>query len=107
MIDGQNESVAGNCQDQNRDDSGNARYRLVVYGTLAPGRPNHSQLEALDGRWSPGKLRGRLHKYKGTPVVCTYHPAALLRNEAWKKDTWEDMKMLLRTMGRPIPGAKS
>ena len=55
---------------------------------------------------SMGKLRGRRHKFNGTPVVCTYHPAALLRNEAWKKDTWEDMKMLLRTMGRPIPGAK-
>ncbi|MBX9624581.1 MAG: uracil-DNA glycosylase [Gemmataceae bacterium] len=55
---------------------------------------------------SMGKLRGRLHTFNGTPVVCTYHPAALLRNENWKKDTWEDMKMLLRTMGRPIPGAK-
>jgi gamma-glutamylcyclotransferase (GGCT)/AIG2-like uncharacterized protein YtfP len=60
VIDGRDESVADNCQDQNRDDSGNARHRLVVYGTLAPGRPNHSQLEVLDGRWSPGKLRGRL-----------------------------------------------
>ena len=53
------------------------------------------------------KLRGRFHSYKNTPVLCTFHPAALLRNEAWKKDTWEDMKMLLRTMGRPIPGAQS
>jgi uracil-DNA glycosylase family 4 len=53
------------------------------------------------------KLRGKLYKYKDIPVVCTFHPAALLRNEAWKKDTWEDMKFLLRTMGRPIPGAKS
>jgi DNA polymerase len=53
------------------------------------------------------KLRGRFHQYKNTPVLCTFHPAALLRNEAWKKDTWEDMKMLLRTMGRPIPGAQS
>src|SRR5262249_9058990 len=50
-----------------------------------------------------GKLRGKLHKYKNIPVVCTFHPAALLRNEGWKKDCWEDMKMLLRTMGRPIP----
>src|SRR5437764_1320265 len=53
-----------------------------------------------------GKLRGKIHKYKDIPVVCTFHPAALLRNEAWKKDTWEDMKLLLRTMGKPIPGAK-
>ena len=54
-----------------------------------------------------GRLRGKVHKYRDVPVVCTYHPAALLRNEAWKKDTWEDMKLLLRTMGRPVPGAKS
>jgi gamma-glutamylcyclotransferase (GGCT)/AIG2-like uncharacterized protein YtfP len=60
VIGGQDENAAGNGQGQNRDDSGNAHYRLVVYGTLAPGRPNHSQLEALDGRWSPGQLRGRL-----------------------------------------------
>jgi DNA polymerase len=56
---------------------------------------------------SMGRLRGKIHKYRDVPVVCTYHPAALLRNESWKKDTWEDMKMLLRTMGRPIPGAKT
>jgi uracil-DNA glycosylase family 4 len=52
------------------------------------------------------RLRGKLYQYKDIPVVCTFHPAALLRNEAWKKDTWEDMKMLLKTMGRPVPGAK-
>lgn len=54
-----------------------------------------------------GKLRGRIHRYRDIPVICTYHPAALLRNPGWKADTWDDMKMLLRTMGRPIPGAKS
>jgi gamma-glutamylcyclotransferase (GGCT)/AIG2-like uncharacterized protein YtfP len=60
VIGGQDENAADNGQGQNRDDSGKAHHRLVVYGTLAPGRPNHSQLEALDGRWSPGQLRGRL-----------------------------------------------
>jgi DNA polymerase len=59
-----------------------------------------------------GKLRGRLHAYRGIPVVCTYHPSALLREETEgrsqkRKDTWEDMKMVLKTMGRPVPGAKS
>jgi len=53
---------------------------------------------------SMGKLRGKFHRYMDVPVVCTYHPAALLRNEGWKKDTWDDMKMLLNKMGRPIPG---
>lgn len=55
---------------------------------------------------SMGKLRGRFHNYGDIPVLCTYHPAALLRNPAWKADTWEDMKLLLKTMGRPIPNAK-
>lgn len=56
---------------------------------------------------SMGKLRGRFHRYRDIPVLCTYHPAALLRNPEWKADTWEDMKLLLRTMGRPIPGTQS
>src|SRR5262245_3423076 len=32
------------------------------------------------------KLRGTVYKYHEIPVICTFHPAALLRNEAWKKD---------------------
>lgn len=50
-----------------------------------------------------GKLRGRFHDYKGIPVLCTYHPAYLLRSPDKKKDVWEDMKVLLAKMGRPIP----
>ena len=40
------------------------------------------------------KLRGKVHDYRGYKVMVTYHPAALLRNPNWKKDTWEDMKKL-------------
>jgi uracil-DNA glycosylase len=52
-----------------------------------------------------GKLRGRFHDYQGIPVMCTYHPAFLLRGRSpqSKKDVWEDMKKLLERMGRPIP----
>ena len=53
-----------------------------------------------------GKMRGTFHDYKGIPVLATFHPAALLRNPEWKKDVWEDMKTLLRRMGRPVPGGK-
>ena len=35
--------------------------RLAVYGSLAPGRPNHGQLAHLPGRWFDGVVRGRLH----------------------------------------------
>jgi DNA polymerase len=52
-----------------------------------------------------GKLRRRFHDYRGIPVLCTYHPAYLLphRSPEKKKDVWEDMKMLLARMGRPVP----
>ena len=52
-----------------------------------------------------GKLRGRFHDWKGIPVMVTYHPAYLLPHRApeKKKDVWEDMKMLLARMGRPVP----
>ena len=46
-------------RDPNRD---RADWRLAVYGTLAPGRPNHHQLSALSGRWSEGHVRGQLHE---------------------------------------------
>lgn len=51
-----------------------------------------------------GRLRGRFHDYKGIPVLCTYHPAFLLphRNPAKKREVWEDMKVLMRRMGRPV-----
>lgn len=49
-----------------------------------------------------GKLRGQFHDYRGIPVLCTYHPAFLLRSPERKKDVWEDMKKLLARMGRPV-----
>jgi DNA polymerase len=54
---------------------------------------------------SLGKLRGKFHDWRGIPVMVTYHPAYLLphRSPEKKRDVWEDMKMLLRAMGRPIP----
>ncbi|HEX5262737.1 MAG TPA: gamma-glutamylcyclotransferase family protein [Phenylobacterium sp.] len=33
-------------------------HRLVVYGSLAPGKANHLQLAGLDGEWRPGRVRG-------------------------------------------------
>jgi len=41
-----------------------------------------------------GKLRGKWHDLGGIPLRVTYHPAALLRTDAYKKDVWEDMKLL-------------
>jgi DNA polymerase len=45
------------------------------------------------------RLRGRLHAYRGMQLLPTYHPAYLLRNPERKRDVWEDMKLLMRSMG--------
>ena len=52
----------------------------------------------LETKASIGKLRGQVHQYQGIPVVVTYHPAALLRNPAWKRPTWEDVQLARRIL---------
>jgi gamma-glutamylcyclotransferase (GGCT)/AIG2-like uncharacterized protein YtfP len=37
-----------------------AIHRLATYGSLAPGRPNHHQLDGLEGRWLAGHVNGML-----------------------------------------------
>jgi uracil-DNA glycosylase family 4 len=56
---------------------------------------------------SIGRLRGQFHRYKNIPVFCTYHPSYLLRSPDKKRDVWEDMKVLMREMGRTIPPTNS
>jgi DNA polymerase len=53
------------------------------------------------------RLRGRIHYYRGIPVVPTFHPAALLRNPAWKKPTWEDVQLLRREYDRLLAESPS
>jgi len=53
-----------------------------------------------------GKLRGKWHRYRGIPTIVTYHPSALLRNPAWKKDAWEDLQILMQAMGIKPPDRK-
>lgn len=50
-----------------------------------------------------GRMRGRFHEYDGRRVLVTYHPSYLLRNPSAKKFVWDDMQMLLKDMGLPIP----
>jgi DNA polymerase len=45
-----------------------------------------------------GALRGKVHGFHGVPLIVTYHPAALLRNEAWKRPAWEDVKLARRIL---------
>jgi DNA polymerase len=46
-----------------------------------------------------GKLRGRFYEWRGIRVMCTYHPAYLLRTPSAKQQTWEDIQMLMQAMG--------
>jgi uracil-DNA glycosylase len=43
-----------------------------------------------------GALRGKVYRYQGAKLIVTYHPAACLRNPAYKRPVWEDMQLLAR-----------
>ena len=45
-----------------------------------------------------GKLRGRVHHYRGVPVVVTYHPESLLRSAPDKAKAWADLVLALQTV---------
>jgi len=64
---------------------------IVAFGTFAA-------QTLLNSKTPIGQLRGLVHKYHGIPLVVTYHPAALLRNPAWKRPTWEDVKLARRIL---------
>jgi uracil-DNA glycosylase family 4 len=70
---------------------------LVALGAVA--------VEGLLGtRGTMRELRGRWHSYNGTPLMITYHPAYLLRNQSpsEKRKVWEDMMLVLERLGKPV-----
>jgi len=70
---------------------------LVALGAVA--------VEGLLGsRGTMRELRGRWHSYSGTPLMITYHPAYLLRNQSptEKRKVWEDMLQVLERLEKPI-----
>jgi len=59
---------------------------------LSVGRvPTQNLLKTTEGI---GRLRGRFVDYQGIPLLPTYHPSALLRDETLKRPAWEDLKLL-------------
>jgi DNA polymerase len=63
---------------------------------------------------SMGSMRGRWYEFTppGTPpgtepftckLAVTYHPAFLLRDPRQKKETWNDLKMVMRYLGWAVP----
>lgn len=70
---------------------------LVALGAVA--------VEGLLGtRAAMRELRGRWHTYNSIPLMITYHPAYLLRNQApsEKRKVWEDMLQVMERLDRPI-----
>jgi DNA polymerase len=49
------------------------------------------------------RLRGKVHQWRGTPLICTYHPAYLLRTPAQKALVWQDLLQIRRLLqtGQP------
>lgn len=50
------------------------------------------------------RLRGHWQIYRGIPLMPTYHPAYLLRNQSLseKRKVWEDMLQVMEKLGLPI-----
>jgi DNA polymerase len=70
---------------------------LVALGAVA--------VEGLLGtRATMRELRGHWHTYNSIPLMITYHPAYLLRNQApsEKRKVWEDMLQVLERLEQPI-----
>ena len=58
----------------------------------------------LDTDAAVASLRGKVHRYRGIPVVVTYHPAYLLRSLPEKAKAWEDLLFARATL-RSAAGA--
>ncbi len=70
---------------------------IVALGAVA--------VEGLLGTRAPMReLRGRWDSFNGTPLMITYHPAYLLRNQSpsEKRKVWEDMMLVLERLEKPI-----
>ncbi|MHB8419705.1 MAG: uracil-DNA glycosylase [Myxococcales bacterium] len=52
------------------------------------------------------RLRGRWREYDGIPLMPTFHPAYLLRSPGEKGKAWEDLKAVLKALGRELPAGR-
>jgi uracil-DNA glycosylase len=71
---------------------------------IALGKVAAANLLATDA--SVASMRGKVHRYRGTPLIVTYHPAYLLRNLPDKAKAWVDLLFAVRTM-RDLQGGAS
>lgn len=52
------------------------------------------------------KNHGKWMKYNDIPVMPTFHPAYLLRYKEAKRDAWNDLQMVMKVLGKTLPGRK-
>jgi DNA polymerase len=69
---------------------------------VALGRPAAQTL--LQSEVKIAAARGKLHDYRGVPLIVTYHPAYLLRTLLDKAKAWEDLCFMRRTMKQQQEG---
>jgi DNA polymerase len=93
---------------QNRDPSNEEAERCLPYlrrqielvapaAILCVGR---IAAQRLLGTEAPlARLRGRVHRLDGRPVIVTYHPAYLLRAPGEKRKAWDDLRIALAVLG--------
>jgi uracil-DNA glycosylase family 4 len=48
-------------------------------------------------------LRGRVHSFRNSKLIVTYHPAFLLRDPRQKKEAWADLQIAMRELGLKTP----
>lgn len=68
---------------------------LVSLGKVA----THALLRKRD---AISRMRGHFYEWEGIPVMPTYHPSFLLRNESdrrWKKEAWSDLRQVMARLG--------
>jgi uracil-DNA glycosylase family 4 len=89
------------CREWLHDQIETVRPRVIVMlGRVAA--------QALLGSDEPlGRMRGRWHRVRGVDARATYHPAALLRNAAFKRPTWEDMQVVRDRLREGPAGGRS
>jgi uracil-DNA glycosylase len=63
---------------------------------IALGKVAAANLLASDA--SVASMRGKVHQYRGIPLIVTYHPAYLLRSLPEKAKAWADLCFAVRTM---------
>ena len=78
---------------------------VLLGGTALKGLLNKSGITRVQGQWTI---------YEGIPVMPTFHPAYILRfppgsagERQAKLQAWHSLKLVLKQLGKPVPGEKS